>query len=461
MPENVSAARILESTRDAPDRLGSSTFLTSSSDPIGPRFLRGLPRHARAIHLIAPYFDRKESGEGALGANWLQELHRRCPKAEMHIYLPLLNEDSLRVQGDERVFTSLAKQMHKVGLAVTCHPVPPAPGPLHAKLVCVEYVTRGGNRARILTGSPNMTAAGLLDRNGNIETAWISDQPWHATQPLLDHLRAEAHPVRDLEFEAPQIVAERVWMPLRSVLYDPMRRVLELQWLHWADAAMTSLHYGGREIRAVDGRSVTNFDLVDGLCWVETRNRSKGWGPGRVPIEIPFDVSPACEGGAPPRTPEDWLRLLGSSGSDVIGDPVRLSRSGDSGHALAAESLAFSYSEKVRDLAARMRFLKRAVVDAAGAEIHQRWLLKLFDSIYDSHTLAGAESVEQRTWRAWVRVELWQAAQEVARQLKRGAFSDEWQARARRLRRMRLRGLPPFVRKQCDVLLRTLRREGP
>ena len=115
LPANASASSILKATVDGPDRIGSSIFVSSLNQPIGPHFLRGLPSDAHAVHLVAPFFDRKESGGNSLDLSWMESLSGRCPKAAFHLYLPLLNEEELLVQGDARVFRSFEKHLRRSG----------------------------------------------------------------------------------------------------------------------------------------------------------------------------------------------------------------------------------------------------------------------------------------------------------------------------------------------------------
>jgi hypothetical protein len=306
---------------------------------------------------------------------WLESLLARCPQADFHIYLPLLSEAELLVQGDVRVFREVEKRLRRSGGQLLLHPVAPGPGPLHAKMACVVYGTRGRQRVSLMTGSPNMTSAALLDQAGNVETAWITTLPWDVVRPLLKRIAARTYRVKELKFEAPVMELDKVWMPLRSAVFDPMRHTLSLDWFRPADAAGTLLYYCGARLDIGNPAIIGDFELKDAICWLETRSRRGDRKAGKVPIEIPVDVLPACEGGMPPRTPEDWLRLLGECSAAPGRSPLSGPKVTGTGAAPDHESMGFPSSEKVRDLAARMRYLQRTVLELPGSSTGQSWMV--------------------------------------------------------------------------------------
>ncbi len=454
LPGIAAAGGILRGTRDQPAIDLPGTFLTSLAAPIGPRFVSAAPKHADEVHLVAPFFEKAESTEPAMDDHWLRLLAQRYPGASFHVYLPQLEAQPLRVQGQRAMFEQLETQLqHRLSL----HPVPPAPGPLHGKVACVVHTPNRLQRAHLLVGSPNMTRAALTASasRGNIESAWILDENWSGARRLFRGLASKACTIDDVEFEEPRLTQIDAWMPLRRASYDPLSRTLRIEWKAPAAASRTELRYAGHPV-SLDRDACHGFDLIDGVSWIVTNKRGGG-AQGCCPIEVPVELLPACESGVQERSPDDWLKLLGAVSSNAAGTGAREAiKHGDS---QLDPARGFEWSERVRDLTARMRYFDTALTDPALPAVEREWLHNLFGHIYDSHDPQGAEHSPERVWRLWVRLELWQAAERLAIGAATKTNRALWRENASGMRRhFGLSRLPPSLRSQMRATIKALRR---
>ena len=215
LPRVAAARQIISETREERSTDTSGTLLTSLEAPIGPRFMSGAPKNASEVHLIAPFFEREESSEPAIDESWLQLLVERYPAAHFHIYLPQLDSDLLRVQGQRRIFASANRSLDQ---PLSIHPVPPNPGPLHGKLACLVHTPQRIQRAHLLVGSPNMTRSALMDpvSRGNLESAWILDERWKDVRGLFRRLNTKGFALHEVEFVEPTIERKPTWTPLKG-----------------------------------------------------------------------------------------------------------------------------------------------------------------------------------------------------------------------------------------------------
>ncbi len=454
LPTVAAARHVFDGTRDQPAIDLPGTFVTSLDKPIGPRFVSAAPKHAEEVHLVAPFFERDESNEPALDDHWLRLLAQRWPGARFHVYLPQLEAEPLRVQGQREMFERLEGQLkHRLSL----HPVVPAPGPLHGKVACVVYSFRRIQRAHMLVGSPNMTRAALMApvSRGNVESGWILDKRWKDVSRLFRSLASKACSIDDVEFVEPALTRVDAWMPLRRASYDPLARTLRVEWRDPSDASRTVLRYAGRPL-SLDRGACKEFDLIESVGWVVTRKRGGGAAEGCCPIEVSVELLPACQSGVPQRSPEDWLRLLGAVSSGAVETGTRdTTKHGDS---QLDPTRVFEWSERVRDLSTRMRYFEAALTDEALTAVEREWLHKLFRHIYDSHDPKDVGHPHEGVWRVWVRLELWQVAERLATGSSTKTDRALWRDSASRLqRRLGVASLSPVLRSQMRAAIKALR----
>ncbi len=243
-------------------------------------------------------------------------------------------------------------------------------------------------------------------------------------------------------------------MPLRWARYDPLRRELRVDWKNVHDARRTIVRYGGHPVLLENG-VCDNFEISDGVGWLETHRRGGGVSTGRCPIEVPVELLPACQGYREEPTPEEWLKMLGALWADepLVGNgSIAKHGKGD-----RQQNVEFQWSERVRDLAARMRYLENSVIDQDLNSVQRAWLLKLFSQIYDSHNPAVASNEHEQIWRMWVRVELWHAAANIAALVPSKTERAFWRTRARHLRRnLGISNLSGASRSQMRVVVKAL-----
>jgi len=118
----------------------------------------------------------------------------------------------------------------------------------------------------------------------------------------------------------------------------------------------------------------------------------------------------------------------------------------------------FKWSERVRDVAGKMRYLEETLCDENLNSIDKKWLLKLFSRIYNSHDpSAVSDNGHEQVWRAWVRLELWHAAKKLSNVAPSRSDRAGWQAQTKRLRRgLRIETLPSEVQSQLRVTIEAL-----
>jgi hypothetical protein len=445
----VQSARLIRAkVRGARANELGGTFVTSLHKPIGRRFLSMSPRDAEEVHLVAPFFERHESAEPPLDRAWLAQLANRYPSAEFHVYLPQLQSDPVLLQGDRNLFEVVANRLR-------VHPVWPKPGPLHGKAVCIVYRPRRAWRVWLMTGSPNMTASALLAKpdRGNVETAWMFDLPWNAIQhTLFEPLRGKDYSLEEVEFEAPEINRRPVWMPLKQATYSPFTRELEVEWLSGEFIKETELRYGKRRLR-YESDVFQNFSLIDGMACLVTRNRGGGFEDGYCPIFIAPDELPAFDGTPFERTPDEWLAMMGGLDGLPESGVINRTRRGKQKERSASH---FEWSSKVRDLASRTEYFKNAMLDPTSSPVERAYLLKLFQQIFEAHAPDSHLDVLERVWRGWVRLELWLAAENLAKAVPRRE-REEWQQRSKLLVRSVTKGLPEALLPQWQAAVREFR----
>ncbi|GAB7526785.1 hypothetical protein [Paraburkholderia sp. 2C] len=448
---DVRSAQLIrrQSTQARADDFGGA-FVTSLNEPIGPRFLSSkAPRDAEEIHLIAPFFERHEPGDGSVDKTWLERLATRYPDAQFHVYLPQLEKSPLRVQGNREVFEPLADRL-------LLYPVPPARGHLHGKLVGIVHRPKRVRRVWMLAGSPNMTQAALLTKpsSGNVECAWIFDAVWEKIHAMLfDPLQTKGVPLDEVEFQPPEINRNKVWMPLKSAIYEPFKRELRIEWVSSEAASSTELRYARKVVKVARG-TCSNFDLAEGEACLVTHKRGGGYEVGYFPIFIEPEQLPACEEVTTDPAPEDWLAMMGAmTGRGLPGTKWKIAKRSKGDEQSRCD---FQWSDRVRELASRIRYFERSMLEPTTPGLERTYLTRLLDHIFDVHApAAGADEIE-KVWHAWVRLELWQAAEALAARV-RGNERTRWQQRSKRFCSGIAKGLPVHLRPQFRVAIEQLK----
>jgi hypothetical protein len=303
-----------------------------------------------------------------------------------------------------------------------------------------------------------MTSAALLVSSvrGNIEAAWILDERWKHVKGLLGMLGSKGRSIDDAEFVEPSLNSINTWMPLRGATYDPIHRILRVEWKDSSDGRRTVLRYADKQLALDSGIFVRPFDLVDGIAWLVTHKRGGGEADGCCPIDIPVELLPACRKNEIERTPEEWLKMLGAVSEDGDDAEGRKDTAGRKGNHVPAER--FSWSERVRDLAARMRYIEEALCEKTDAltSVEREWLCKLVQQIFAAHEPSAIVGHEQ-VWRAWVRLEICHAAENISANAPSPRERANWRSRAKRLKKgIGISKLPPIVQKQGRLARRTL-----
>lgn len=453
LPQNAAAQQILERTTTAKAANLTGKCVTSLNKTIGSQFLAQAPRYAEEVHLVAPFFDMdmKESYENPLDGKWLNQLAMRYRGAQFHIYLPCIISDPLTVQGDRDIFISIERTL---AYRVVFHPVESIPGPLHGKVVSLVYRPSRMQRSYMLVGSPNMTAAALLTpiTRGNIETAWILDKRWEDVKPFFRAIGAKKSFITDIKFDKPKISVIGSWSPLRRAIYDPLHRTLKLEWKKITYIRNTIVQYAGHNVQVTGETEIKPFDLIDEICWLNTRERGGSKKTGFCPIEIPVEELPACGSEAIERTPEDWLRLLGAMQGEALQKHSGCPRCMGGGGAMSTTE--FVWSTRVRDLASRIRFLQSEFNDDNLNSNEEKWYKKLIEQIFTSHDPTGTENEDEQVWRVWVRLEFWRLALMLSRQGTSPLKRTYWRQSALKLRRtLGFHQLPPVVKRQYKRVL--------
>ena len=453
--DSVAAARIIhESTSNIQSADSVDEYVTSLHEPIGKRFLASVEATPREVHLVAPFFEKGEAAEEGVDGHWFQLLAKECRFAQFHVYLPMIEEDPLTVQGSNQIFTEAERHLAD---RIILHPVEKSPGPLHAKIACVIHVPGRIKRAHILVGSPNMTRSALMMSagKGNIESAWILDERWEDAKRIFRGLGTTGISIDEAEFEPPVIRRKNIWAPLKQAVYDPLKHELRIKWKNSADSRKSLIFYAGRAL-SFKGDVCRHFKLTDDIAWLVTRKRGGGASNGFFPIEIPVESLPFCDSDALERTPDDWLKMLGSVTFSGIEPDKAISGKNKNGDGDADTS--FKWSERVRDLASRMRYFIEEYSDAALSDSVKKSLLKLFNQIYNTHNPGSAKDDYEQVWRAWVRLELWQAAVSLAKNAATRKDRANWRNRARLLKRnIGVSALEPEIRAQIRSVVKALK----
>jgi len=302
-----------------------------------------------------------------------------------------------------------------------------------------------------------MTNAALLAPPswGNVEVAWILDERWADARRLLRAIASKGRAIDDAEFVEPSMDRVTAWMPLRRATYDPLHRALRVEWKDAADARRTDLRYAERSVSLDNGTLAQSFALVDGISWLVTRKHGGGAVDGCCPIDIPVELLPACVQIGTDRTPEEWLRMLGAvlaKGEDDSG------RNGVSpGEVEPNQGKTFEWSERVRDLAARMRYIEKTFCDKTLNPVEEQWQLRLFQRIFDSHDPAVIVNAHEQVWRVWVRLELWLVARNLSTSTASRRDRASWRERARRLRRgLGIATVPSALRPQLRAAAKAM-----
>lgn len=303
-----------------------------------------------------------------------------------------------------------------------------------------------------------MTSSALLSPNANVEIAWMLDESRASATSLLKSLGTKSFSLNDVTFVPPIINGASTWAPLRRAVYDPLGRELRLEWKVGADKARTELRYAGKGLKLSGGTSVLNFSLQGGVAWVEMRNREDG-ATGLCPIEVPVETLLACDEETYARTPEDLLRMLGSMAGGKQADSS-LGRTAKSRGNQKGEKRVFLWSERVRDLAARMRYFEETLLEESHGRVERQWLISLFEQIHKAHDPAGTSDEHEQVWRAWVRLELWLVAKNMAKGLSDPRDRTFWRKRTRRFRRLGITHMSDPVKKQIHAVIRALREDA-
>ena len=455
-PNVIAAKRILEGTVNEKNRNLPGQFLTSLHEPIGARFLAGAPKSAEEVHLVAPFFEKNESNEESLDDKWLQQLTERYPNAHFHVYLPELVDQPLRVQGSKKLFVDAQKKLTQT---VVLHPVPieRTHGPLHGKVACVVYRRNRTQQAYILVGSPNMTYAALLIRSGNIESAWILDERWKDAKKLMRAIGSKRCSIDDAEFIPPEMNRVNRWMPLLRATYDPFRYELKIEWKNKDHARLTDLYYANNQKPLIFSANncVRHFRLSERICWLLTRKRGGGAADGCCPIDVPVEVFRACNDNAKERSPEEWLRMLGAAWTESEESGKQKSHLDNKNDKVPF--VGFEWSERVRDLAARMRYIEDTLKDEKLNMDERQWLTKLFCRIYDTHNPSKINDLHEQVWRVWARLELWNTARNLSTSAPLRKDRSSWLERGKLMHRgMGIAMLPSAIQKQFRAARKAL-----
>lgn len=455
LPGNNKAAKlILSSTKNAPSNVLVGKCVSSLYEPIGPQFISKMPscNYADEVHLVAPFFDdtMAESSDAVIDSAWFSHLAKKYPDADYHVYLPQLSVDPVMVQGDRRLFLSIQRMLSN---RIQYHAVERKPGPLHGKIVNIVYRKSRTDRACMLIGSPNLTHAALMApvSRGNVEMAWIVDKPWKDVKPLFKSIQSKSLKYEELIFVKPTIKSASLWQPLKQAIYDPLQRTLKLEWIRPEESIKTALRYAGNYIKVMNDE-VKPFDLVDGLCSLTMHNIADKRS-GLFPIEIPPEDLPACGPVTTERTPDDWLKLLGILNADIR-------RQFEGGQHKSSNTttttIGYEWSSRVRDLSARMRYVADVLSDERASEIDEKRNINLLKKIFAEHDPMHAESVTEKVWRVWVRLELWRLAMQMSgslsktKRLRWQAITSKWKYG------LGVKQLPLPIQKQVQAVRKAL-----
>jgi hypothetical protein len=416
------ASLIRAETTDAAPRSARAggRFVTSVGGPIGREFLYRPPRNVRDVIVLAPFFEA--TSDDPLDSGWLDSLRKAFPRARYRVYLPRLEPGRKPlVQGESRLFNRFRGSLSHPD-QLRFFPVPPDPGPLHGKLVAITYRNSSGGRARALIGSPNPSRRALLTSVRNVETAWIVDVQESKLETFLDTLEAGAgRPFEALRFQPPESVREVAWAALDHAIFDPLTKTLSLTWSDGHSSEDTHVFCGARRLVVASGDRVKPFayDSVHGHVTTRPKAGARTTGdgkrivPGHCPIEVSLEDRIFLGADAEDMTPTDWLALLGCDpGRTGEGPP---GPSGKNGKGVDAKKMAFGISDRVRDLAARLRYVLGHLRVEPWSSMDRDATYKILRGVFESHDPREASVDEEQVWRAWVRAEVVSFAAAAAR----------------------------------------------
>ncbi len=419
------AKTIVDTTVNAHNSLPGRLF-TSLAQPIGPRFLRLAPKSAREIHLLAPFFDCGDQGDGeTVDGVWLQKLADEYQSTSFHIYVPQLDTNPLTVQGTRTVFAALASKLDP-GVELFFHPVVPKPGHLHGKLIAIRFKQGRKQRARILMGSANITSAALLKNKRNVEMAWIFEASWSDTEQFLKTLGTKRVGFRDLRFRAPARVVFHRWNALERAQFDPVKKELHISWANGFGPFNTDIEYLGKRIKFSPAGASKPFALKTSAT-LKLISRAQGNKISYFPIEIAGDVHSLMDfddGTLEDRRPEDWLRLLG--GLPVTRDGQRSEKKRSGIHrTVLHEKNTFQASERIRDLMERLRTAESMLIQEAWSEKDRRWIFVILKNIVAAYAYDKKLEAQENVWHFWVRFEIWNLARRMSTNTAVGKLSRQ------------------------------------
>ena len=415
LPKSTAAEVIHGLTINARTAALPGRYFSSVAGPIGPRALAKYKGRATEIHVMAPFVGQEEEGQHAFDGAWLDRLAVEHPTATFHFYLPKISETPPTVQGDKALFVELQARLRSGRLYI--HPVGQGDGPLHAKLLALVIPRKRSVRCRILVGSPNMTSAALTKRKGNIETAWSFQQYWESVRSFLGKVAEKAVPLNKLRFKAPRISAKATWNALAEATYDRTTRELRVIWEDKKrfPPARTIIRYRGKTLTPLKGDLIKPFVMSDELASLETVDREGRAQSAFCPIVLDDQNAPDFCGDddAEEMSPDEWLETLGAlrRHNDHRKKPVK-TRDGSKTEA-GSFSNSFDASEKVRGLAAKIRYVEDKLFKeppAPGKEWANR--LKLLRDVFAAQR--DDPKAGDRVWRFWVRYEFWRLAQRMS-----------------------------------------------
>ncbi len=394
-----------------------------SVNSLNTRLLEGFlerTRKAQSIYLVSPYFDRREQAGPSIEASALRALVGKYPRARFHIYLPeiLRKDGSLALQGNRGLFASIFGKNAPLDTVSFCG-VPSAERPLHAKLIAARY-GKGGARASILAGSPNLTESALLKKGAraNVELARELVLRWKDVERLLRPLGRGFKKLSQCRFEAPESTIADGWHAVSSATFHPLSGTLVLQWRRPDYARRTRVLYVGKQLQVSETGTVRRFGIRDEelrLRCVSAGDATRwSWCPIMIPYKSRLALAEMPDQGEP--APEWWLAQLGALSFSNAGDR----RSRYESIRETADTSTFALGQKVRELASRMRYAAGMLQADSISEHRLRAHLGLLKKIFDSHDPSTAGSPEEQAWRTWVRLEVAQAVATAARGTRLG-----------------------------------------
>ena len=344
-------------------------------------------KQARSVHIVSPFFDGREHAGPSIELTVLRVLAKQYPKAQFRIFLPEITraDGKLALQGS-KAFFALVFGPKAGGDRLGFCGVPSDQRPLHAKLLAIRH-GKGGTRATVLTGSPNLTENALrrMGTSANVELAREVAVRWKDVEQLLLPFRRKVKKLSECLFEPPQSIAAIGWHVLKSATYRPLRRELELEWRQPDAVRQTQLYYAEALLNVpargpLQGFGIRNGELrLEAVCRADPSRRS--WWPIVIPFGEQLALAELPEQGNPP--PEWWLAQLGALPiTRSAGDRTQYRGSGPA----SAIPATFSLGQRVRDLAERMGYVREVLANDDSAEPQQVDAhLDLLEKIFEVH----------------------------------------------------------------------------